>query len=397
MKTCATFLLCFTAITILHGAESPEPIEWPSSVPEQCPFPQSSQFAGITFTGRHQEYTQADTWYPSWASDGNLYSPWTDGRIGPERCSSGGENARTGQAKIVGDDPMNLTIVSLGTTAGSPKPYGGRYPCGSLVYDGTWYHGSYCLDRRNGPWDIMGPLVGFRTSTDLGKTWTACPLSGENPLFGESGKGDSKVRLGAPHFVDFGRNMQHSPDGKAYLVGHGAIGPRADCSWISGDQVNIARVVPTPANINDRSKYEFFAGHDTGGKAIWTTDFSKMRPLIQWNDNCGCVTMTYNAPLKKHFLCVTYGNKRGGGGKTDYDTYLLESATLTGPWRMVTYLKGFGPQAYFVNLPSKFISKDGRTMWLCYSANWSRRDEQGNPPGSDYALCLWEIVLKLEQ
>ena len=64
---------------------------------------------------------------------------------------------------------------------------------------------------------------------------------------------------------------------------------------------------------------------------------------------------------------------------------------------MVTYLKGFGPQAYFVNLPSKFISEDGRTMWLCYSANWSRKNEKGNPQGSGYRLCLQEIRLQLNE
>ena len=29
-------------------------------------------------------------------------------------------------------------------------------------------------------------------------------------------------KLGVMHFVDFGKNIQHLPDGKAYLVGHGA-------------------------------------------------------------------------------------------------------------------------------------------------------------------------------
>jgi len=391
------FLLCLTANAATHGEQAQPPADWASCVPDGCPFTQSSQFAGITFTGRHKEYTNADTWYPSWAADGNMYSPWTDGRIGREGCSSGGKNARTGQARIVGDDPMSLKVVSLGAYPGSPKPYGGRYPCGSLVHGGVWYYGSYCLDRRHGPWDIMGPFVGFRTSTDFGKTWKDCPLSGDNPLFAESGKGDSKVKIGAPHFVDFGKNMRHSPDGKAYLVGHGAVRPQADCSWISGDQVYMVRVEPTPSNINDKSKYEFFGGRDSQGKAIWADGLSKIKPLIQWNDNCGCVTVTYNPPLKKYFMCISYGGKRGGGGKTDYDTYLLESDALTGPWRMVTYLKSFGPQAYFVNLPSKFISKDGRTMWLCYSANWSRKNEKGNPPGSSYALCLREIALKLNE
>ncbi len=392
----AALVVCLTAGGMSRGEQTQPPTAWPSCVPDGCPFRQSSRFAGVTFTGRHREYTNADTWYPSWASDGNLYSPWTDGRIGKEACGSGGKNSRTGQARITGEDPMDLQVISLGTYPGPAKPYGGRYPCGSLVHDGTWYHGSYCLDRHRGPWDIMGPFVGFRTSTDFGKTWKDCPLSGENPLFAESGKGDSKVRIGAPHFVDFGKNMQHSPEGKAYLVGHGAESQTADCSWISGDQVYMVRVVPTPSNINDKSKYEFFGGLDSGGKAIWADDFSKIKPLIQWNDNCGCVTATYNAPLKKYFMCISYGGKRGGGGKTDYDTYVLESDALTGPWRMVTYLKSFGPQAYFVNLPSKFISKDGRTMWLCYSANWSRQKDKGKPKGSRYALCLQEIQLKLK-
>ena len=42
----------------------------------------SNNFPGVVFTGRYANYTKGDTWYPSWASDGNLYSPWTDGTIG---------------------------------------------------------------------------------------------------------------------------------------------------------------------------------------------------------------------------------------------------------------------------------------------------------------------------
>ena len=376
------------------GPQQPTSFVWPSEVPDGCPFPQSTSIRKVIFTGRHKEYTDADTWYPSWASDNVLYSPWTDGRIEGESCYSGGQKPRTGQARIVGDDPLNLEVLSLGTFPGTASPYGGRYPCGSLVYNGIWYHGSYCLDHLKGPWDIMGPFVGFRISKDFGRTWMECPLSGATPLFKESGKGNSKVKIGAPHFVDFGKNMEHSPDDKAYLVGHGAVRPNADNSWISGDQAYLVRVTPTPENINDMSKYEFFSGHDKNDMPTWTRDFSEIKPIMEWNDNAGCVTMTWNHPLKKSFMCVTYGYKLGGGGEANYDTYILESSSITGPWSMVTYLKSFGPQAYFVNLPSKFISKDGKTMWLCYSSNWDRKGEAGNPPGSKYALCLQEIELE---
>src|SRR6266849_2188731 len=141
--------------------------KWPSNPPADCPFEASKDLTGVIFTGHHAEYTGADTWYPSWATDDNLYSPWTDGNIDWPieqgwdvtnfQCSSDGRNpvnkgsgkSGTGQARIVGSDPLNLTIENLGVHYASPAPYGGRYPCGSLVYDGVWYYGTYCLDETN--------------------------------------------------------------------------------------------------------------------------------------------------------------------------------------------------------------------------------------------------------
>jgi hypothetical protein len=79
-------------------------------------------------------------------------------------------------------------------------------------------------------------------------------------------------------------------------------------------------------------------------------------------------------------------------------TYALEADALTGPWRLVTYMKNFGEQAYFVNIPSKFISADGKTLWMCYSANyasgWNGMEAlKPNPPGSNYGLNLHKIRL----
>jgi hypothetical protein len=39
------------------------------------------------------------------------------------------------------------------------------------------------------------------------------------------------VKIGAPKFVDFGKNMEHSPDGKAYLVAHGADHETTTKNW----------------------------------------------------------------------------------------------------------------------------------------------------------------------
>ena len=386
-----------------------KPFVWKSEVPSSSPFMLSKEINGIKFLGIKSGFLVADTWYPTWAEDDNLYSPFTDGRCPRldgsfETSTSAGENATTGQAVIEGDDPLTLKVYSLGLSKGAPMPYQGRYPCGSLIYNKVWYYGTYCLAPDGGAhygdsifnWPWMGPFVGFRYSTDYGRSWKACPHTPDKPLFGETGINGYSVKIGSPHFVDFGKNMQYSTDGKAYLVAHGADKNDSpyrfyNDSWITGDQVYILRVVPSIENMNDASKYEFYAGKDRQGNALWTNDFRKIKPLLEWDNNMGCVTITYNAPLKKYLMCVT----DGGNTCARMNTYFLESDRLDGEWKMITYLRNFGEQAYFVNFPSKFISKDGKTAWMLYSGNfapdWNGVKIQANPPGSHYGLVLQKI------
>jgi hypothetical protein len=60
-------------------------------------------------------------------------------------------------------------------------------------------------------------------------------------------------------------------------------------------------------------------------------------------------------------------------------------------------MKDFGEQAYFVNFPSKFISRDGKTLWICFSANfaqgWNGQTLKANLPGATYGICLYEVRL----
>jgi hypothetical protein len=146
-------------------------------------------------------------------------------------------------------------------------------------------------------------------------------------------------------------------------------------------------------NINDPSKYEFYGGIDKNGGPVWTHDFEEIKPLLEWNNNMGCVTITYNAQRKKYLMCVT----DGGNTVSKMNTYILESDRLDGDWKIVTYMKDFGVQAYFVNIPSKFISGDGRQMWLLYSGNFSL-DPNGerwprNPPGGHYGMTFQKFEL----
>ena len=360
-------------------------------------------------TGNYTDYKNVNTFYPSWASDGNLYCPWTDGFIDEDECHSYLRDGvtQTGQIKIVGEDPFQLQLINLGHMDASPEPYEGRYPSGCLVYNNVWYHGSYCLtnvsdnpsDCGGVGWTKLGPFVGFRTSNDWDHYttrwedgyWNPCPHTGGDSLFQEN-PSVTPVKIGAPHFVDFGCNLEHSPDGKAYLVAHGSTRPEAWNSWIQGDEVYLLRVAPE--SLNDLSAYEFYAGKSSDGSAVWSKHFHEIQPLIRWDDNLGCVTMTYNAALKKYFMCITRGMEIAR-----YNTMILEADSMTGPWSMVHYMRDFGPEAYFVNIPSKFISEDGEKAVLWYSANftdnpWGKeKTREENPKGSNYSLVVQEIQL----
>jgi hypothetical protein len=435
--------------------------EWKSEPPADCPFEASTSLKKVFFTGRCSDYYMADTVYPTWAEDGHLYTPYTDGVTDGVRVSSGGgleTGFMTGHAVLKGESPLDLEIKNTS----QPKkalaaPYRGRYPCGSLIHNGIWYHGTYCL----GPsasfshegfawnWPNLGPMPGFQISKDYGKTWLDSPLSATEPLFPEPDHFLGTVKMGAPHFVDFGQNMEHSPDGKAYLVAMGSDtscreprpgidqhdeatglysikGPSSEAiqielragekassdravyekafdeangkpfdhgklSWISADQIYLARVDPSVETINDLGSYEFFAGHDEKGQAIWSSNFSDLRPLLEWENNMGCVTITWVPGLKKYLMCVT----DGWPTVAKMNSYILESDELTGPWKMVNYMKSFGEQAYFLNFPSKFISEDGRKLWLCYSTGFGEQGEKlpVNPPGGRYGMTLQEMTL----
>ena len=381
--------------------------------PVDCPIPRSTDINAIRITDRHRTYGGgADTWFPVWAGDGTGYSPFMDGMGACGMVWTGaGENAkrtipaqaRLGFAIIGGNDPMNLVLkkTSLIEEAGDEKAGNvARYASTILPYKGVLYYGSSYRFIRY--FHYLRPFAGFDVSTDGGTNWTK--RSGN--LFPEADYPD--IKIGEPHFVDFGPELKNSPDGKAYLVAFGAdaalaatrpkqtlapIPPLENPDWCWADCVYLLRITPSPETINDASKYEYYAGNDVNGKPVWTRDFLKIKPVVEWADNMGQVAVTYVPPLKKYIMCVTEGRNYGG----PFNTYFLESSELTGPWRIVTYWSAFGKQAYQVHIPSHFIGttvKNGSlTAWICYAANFN--SSQVDPPDSKYAMCLRQITINV--
>ena len=235
--------------------------------------------------------------------------------------------------------------------------------------------------------------------------------SGTDNLFGETAFNNSKVKFGAPHVVDFGRELEHSPDGKMYICGHGASLPQAHQSWMQGDEVYLARVTPTVEAINDVAQWEFFGGKVgqwNGTDDLWVKgNVRQAKPILTWHAHTGVTTMTWVPALKKFITCISTPSFTPYTTK-QFDTYFLESDSMTGPFKLVHYMREFGPEAYFVNIPSSFMDRTPKltvgagpsasvtafNAFLSYSANFAFAGNS-TPAGSGYHWVLQQFRFAL--
>jgi len=353
-------------------------VVWPNEPHAGIPWPRSADLLDAELEwGRNAVPPNigADTWYPSWASDGNLYSSFTDGTVaGVNSHSYSGHTATTGYASFTVSedsrgrpDPFNMTMFNVATFPEPADPYESRYPSLNFHLDGVWYYGTYALNNyvpgvNPGPdcgnWCVQCPFDGIRFSRDNSKTWTAPRINMSSPtdnLFGETCLNNTKVKFGAPHAVDFGQNNHFSPDGRLYIVGHGAESPESHQAWMQGDSVYMARTVaaPSPDTINDAASWEFYSGGN-GAAATWSGQLADAKPLIVWMNNTGVVTMSWHPTIAKFILVVSTPSV-SPSCVGNFDTYFLESDSMTGPWAYVSYMASFGPEAYFVHFPGRFM------------------------------------------
>ena len=191
----ATANLGLFTLACLTGAVPAAGAVWPSEPPADCPFPASAdahrhrlhwpscgihrrRYVVSVVGGRREPVFAVDRWQSQRA--------WL--QFQRHQC-------HTGNAKIIGDEPLHLQVVDQGVYVSDPSPYAGRYPCGSLVYKGVWYYGTYCL-HPNGtvPHDGMNyngpgsdPLSGSATRQTSVRPGSRRLARRPKPLFGENG------------------------------------------------------------------------------------------------------------------------------------------------------------------------------------------------------------------
>lgn len=308
----------------------------------------------------------SDNWPMTWGDDDLLYTAYGDGWGFEPRLK---EKLSLGLARVRGSPPQflgeNLRAASLEQKGEGAR---GRKASGLLMVDGVLY-----LWARN------AANAQLAWSSDHGATWTWADWKWT-------------TSFGCPTFANFGRNYAGARDEYVYVYSHDS-----DSAYERADRMVLARAPKD--RLRDRGAHEFFQRLDAAGRPIWTREIANRGAVLSNPGRCYRSCVSYNAGLKRYLWVQTGagGDPRFAGGLAVYD-----APEPWGPWTAAfaadAWDVGPGETASF---PTKWMSPDGRTVYLVFSGNDSfsvRRAtlvvRAGNPGVSEAALstgraCGW--------
>ncbi|TAN31602.1 hypothetical protein EPN29_13185 [bacterium] len=313
------------------------------------------------------EYSPAggDSWFTTWADDGNLYST-SDDTTGWGTCSS-----NVAISKEVGSDPLNLTGSDVNCMAGwggvgDAQGHGdngswktsGITSIGGTLY--LWITRDIYNDPNNGHRETSkNPCL--LKSTDHGQTWSGPSQSTcfSSPMF-------VTTAFGAPAFVQYGQDGSGGVDGgDTYVYSISNNG-----SWDNGDSMILGRVPKSLIGNLNASDWQFYSGAGT-----WSSSTSSAVNLIAEQNHLGLAGVTYDPALGMYILASWYYPGVSGYGllsnypETKWNFF--QSPKPWGPWTKMS-LTDWNPQGYynpiFVN---KFMGGDGLTDYLFTTGNFA--------------------------
>ncbi len=185
--------------------------------------------------------------------------------------------------------------------------------------------------------------------------------------------------FGCPEFVQFGPDYAGARDGYVYVASQAN-----DSAYGYSPDIVLARV-PKP-KVPDRHQYEFFTGLDADGQPTWSPDLNQRRPIFIDAYGTQRIAITYNAGLKRYLLTTSH---RPAGSKATHTPALgvFDAPEPWGPWTTVDYDDHWSGKnrTYHHKFPTKWMSPDGRTLWLLYSGL----------DGGLYTFCLRQATLEV--
>ena len=333
--------------------------------PPGAPYPHSKVVTKLTWDPAVVRIGQGDggrdgvgdNWPTTWGDDGSLYVSYGDG---PGFKKRGGQFFTLGFAKITGDPPV-IRADDIPSDADTPVGWGnkGIKSSGQVMVDRVIY-----MFVRN--YQVNGDYRHSRLawSKNHQKNWSWVDWHFTDTF-------------GCPEFVQFGPNYAGSRDNYVYIASQA----NNDAYAFSPDIV-MARV---PKNkIADRAAYRFYSGLDGKGAPAWSTDIRARQPVFTDPKGTQRISLGYNKALKRYILTSSH---QVGQGPHNASLGVFEAPEPWGPWSTVYYDDHWSgsDRTYHHRFPTKWMSPDGKTMWLLYSGLG----------GNNYAFILKKATLDL--
>lgn len=325
--------------------------------------PPQSKFFSTFAEERYSTYQvpgDGDLWPSCWAADDDIYAANGDGT-----AFTGGTTRYDMAVSRISGMPPNLSGVTLATNVGSnwSGPNYNRKPTGMLCRNGAIY---LAFQNLNFSTFNDAPAASIAKSTDGGQTWT---WDTSAPMFGTPDDPSNSLayKFTTIFFLDYGKDSENAVDGYVYAYG-------LDKNWREQQELYLARV---PANqVQTRSAWQFYTGSIGASFPRWSSDITKKAPVLtdtrllyplMFGTACPANQpvvsqggVTYDAPLQRYLFA--------SWSCTTHEFY--EAKYPWGPWKHVASID-FGPLRltqnrgqYGTSIPSKFISTDGKTIYL---------------------------------
>lgn len=315
---------------------------------QQLPYGQSDVIQGVVWDqGSKIQFGQgSDQWPMTWAFDDQLYASWGDGMGWVLQANE--EKKSMGVTRIAGHPPVLSATDTWGVGPGSSF---GK-PDALVAFDKKifmfWTNGDSRFDH-----DSYSAV-----SLDSGKTWKL----GQERIFRYAPAG-FRVR----GICQFGKDYQGAPDNFLYI--YFAFNRHPD--------IYLAKV--EKENIFNGGAYQWFEYIKEDGTASWTPDFQKKSVVLHDNNAyLWHLGICYNPGLKRYLLTKPHFAAHDNRHDVLADISglgIFDAPAPWGPWTTVFYQNDFLDKYVKFNylIPVKFLSKDGKKFWLCWSG-WPEYD-----------------------
>ncbi len=311
---------------------------------------------GVTFDPKtHRRMALgSDNWPLTWSDDDHQYAMWGDG--GGFGGSDSKGRASFGVARIEGDHDNYRGV----------NRYGGiNAECESTIQGKS--HGA--------PISIAGVLYAWVTpksdqhgyesftlhkSIDKGCTWIAHEVVFTLATDGISYGG----------FVQAGRDHRDARDGYVYAVAPVAASTHSLKIVQRPGRIALVRVRANA--IENRDAYEFFAGTDREGQALWSSSATDKRPIYEDVAGVGPFPqMSYVPGLNRWVYTNEHGNGVDNASRNSLLT-MAEAPHPWGPWN-VFFKDVFFPsnqqKVFQWNLAPKWFRDEGKAFTLVFSGD----------------------------